>query len=98
MAVRSALLKEINETSFMADDLTLYLDTHPEDPEALSLYSETRKKRKQLLDQFAAEFEPLTADHACPDTTNRTNIVTKHAGIRHFTWTDGPLPWEGGNV
>lgn len=98
MADRSALLKEINETSFMADDLTLYLDTHPEDPEALSLYSETIKKRKQLLDQFAAEFEPLTADHACPDTTNRTNIVTKHAGARHFTWTDGPLPWEGGNV
>ena len=82
----------------MADDLTLYLDTHPEDPEALSLYSETRKKRKQLPHQFAAESEPLTAAHACPEPTTRPNIVTKPAGIRHFTWTDGPLPWEGGNV
>ena len=35
MSDRNAILKEITEISFTADDLTLYLDTHPLDASAL---------------------------------------------------------------
>ena len=35
---RMQLLKEIGEVSFMVNDLTLYLDTHPTDTEALTCF------------------------------------------------------------
>ena len=96
MADRCQMLQEINEISFAVNDLTLYLDTHPLDQEALTLFSDVSKKRKQLLENYAKEFEPLTMDCVCPDTNNQTGTYTKYAGQKHFTWSDGPLPWEGG--
>ena len=84
MSDRNAILKEITEISFTADDLTLYLDTHPLDASA----------RKSLLEHYANEFEPLTRNCVCPDTNNQTNSHTKYPGQKHFTWNDGPLPWD----
>lgn len=98
MADRNQLLKEINEVSFTVNDLNLYLDTHPLEKDALDMLSENMKKRKQLLSTYGAEFEPLTMDCVCPDTNNKTESYTKYPGQRHFTWGDGPLPWEGGTL
>ena len=98
MADRCQLMNEINETSFAVNDLTLYLDTHPTDTEALELFGNTAKKRKQLLETYAAEFEPLTTDCVCPDTNGQTQPYTKYPGQKHFNWVDGPLPWEGGTL
>ena len=98
MPDRKQMLKEINEISFVINDLTLFLDTHPLEPTALEAFSQAMEKRKQLLKEFAKEFEPLTQDCVCPDTNNQTGSNTMYAGQKHFTWTDGPLPWEGGNV
>ena len=66
---RVQMLKEIDEVSFMVNDLTLYLDTHPTDAEALQAFTDAAKRRKQLMEELNQE---------------------------HFTWSDGPLPWEGG--
>lgn len=96
MADRMTLLKEIGEVSFMVNDLALYLDTHPTDEAALECFSESMKKRKQLMKEYADEFEPLTMDCVCPDSNNRSGSHTKYPTQKHFTWTDGPLPWEGG--
>lgn len=96
MADRTKLRKEIDEISFVINDLTLYLDTHPTEAEALTAFSEAMKQRKQLLDAYAKEFEPLTVDCVCPDTNNETGSFTSYPGQKHFTWSDGPLPWEGG--
>ena len=98
MADRRQMLKEIDEVSFAVNDLTLYLDTHPLDTEALTLFSEAAKKRKQLLESYAKDYEPLTVDCVCPDTGNETDAYTGYAGQKHFTWSDGPLPWEGGII
>ena len=91
MSDRKAMLKELQEISFTADDLNLYLDTHP-----LDMPANTR--RKNLLEQFAREFEPRTRDCVCPDTNNQSGFWTDYPVQKHFTWTDGPLPWdrEGG--
>ena len=84
----------MNETSFLLDDLRLYLDTHPLDPQALTAFGQAMNERKQLLAEFAKEFEPLTPDCICPDTNNQTQSCTKYTGQKHFTWTDGPVPWD----
>lgn len=51
-------------------------------------------QRKQLLDSFAKEYEPLTLNCVCPETNNKSESHTKYPGQKHFTWSDGPLPWD----
>ncbi len=98
MSDRKAMLKELQEISFTADDLNLYLDTHPLDMPALEAFMQANTRRKNLLEQFAREFEPLTRDCVYPDTNNQSGFCTDYPGQKHFTWIDGPLPWdrEGG--
>jgi len=60
-------LQEIQENSFVITDLLLYLDTHPDDPDADAALSSHRKIRKELLKQFAEKYYPLTPDcEGCP--------------------------------
>ncbi|MFR8164771.1 MAG: spore coat protein CotJB [Enterocloster sp.] len=93
---RMQLMKEIGEASFMVNDLTLYLDTHPTDQEALKAFSEASKKRRELMEICADQFEPLTMDLVCPDTATTEQKSHKYPDPKHFTWSDGPMPWEGG--
>jgi spore coat protein JB len=90
------LLSQITEISFTVNDLNLYLDTHPLDENALNAFKEAMTQRKHLLQTYADNFEPLTMNCICPDSNNKTKSHTKYPDQRHFTWSDGPLPWEGG--
>ena len=94
MTDRHTLLKELNEVSFTADDLGLYLDTHPLDGDALDAFKQANSRRRELLERFARQYEPLTRDCVCPDTNNETQYDTRYPVQRHFTWADGPLPWD----
>ena len=94
MSDRCTLLQQINEISFVVNDLNLYLDTHPTDTSALEEFSQAMAQRRQLLDAFAKEYEPLTLNCVCPDTNNKSESHTKYPGQKHFTWSDGPLPWD----
>lgn len=96
MIDRNNLLSQITEISFTVNDLNLYLDTHPLDENALNAFKDATTQRKQLLQTYADNFEPLTMNCICPDSNNKTKSNTKYPDQRHFTWSDGPLPWEGG--
>lgn len=85
MADRNALIKQIGEISFMLDDLRLYLDNHPAETNALGMYAEYSARRKQLLKEYATQFDPLTCD--CIPDTNGGNLD-------HWSWPDGPVPWD----
>ena len=85
---REEMMRCIYKVSFLLDDLVLYLDNHPEDKEALKLFHEKGKVRKQLLMNFAQQFYPLTRD-CLPDCDN---------AAEEFLWDNGPLPWEGACV
>lgn len=79
------LLIEIMETGFYLDDLTLYLDTHPEDTEALKLYEQYDEEKKTLESNFARDYYPLC----------KTVLTEAKNANQIFAWTDGPAPWEG---
>ncbi|WP_181995768.1 spore coat protein CotJB [Clostridium sp. AM58-1XD] len=85
---RNELLQKIDETSFVLDDLILYLDTHPEDKEALKLYNEKNKIRMELKKEFAEKFYPLARD--CMTVCEKAD--------NSFCWQEGPSPWEGACV
>lgn len=83
---REKLLTKIYQRSFFLDDLTLYLDTHENDLQAIQLYQSKVKECSDLKIQFAQEFYPLTRQ--CIPFSIKDE-ETK------FCWQEGPMPWEG---
>ncbi len=53
-------LREIQQTQFFLIDLQLYIDTHPNEAEALKLKKEYQAKCKELMRNFAQDYYPLT--------------------------------------
>ena len=96
--MKKKYLHEVNMAGFMLYEAVLYLDTHPTDKAALQAFTDAAKRRKQLMETFAKEYEPLTMDCVCVETNNGTDSYTKYPKQKHFTWCDGPLPWEGGLI
>lgn len=84
---REQMMRRIAEVSFLLDDLTLYLDTHEQDANALSLYHKKSVERWQLKQDFAKKFYPLMREYiaVCEETSC-------------FAWQEGPMPWEGGCI
>ena len=80
------MLLNICQISFALNDLTLYLDTHSNCSNGLTLLEQLCSERQTLLKQYAEKFNPLTQDSMTGLNSNE-NI---------FSWTEGPLPWEGG--
>lgn len=81
---------ELQKVSFVLDDLRLYLDTHPEEPEGLAVFKKALEKRKELKRNFAMKFYPLTPD--CMSDSSQQPLTTD------FCWQKGPAPWEGGCI
>ena len=76
------LLTMLNQASFAVDDAVLFLDTHPDDRQALEYYQYYRKLRQQALDAYEDEFGPMSRNRV-----NNTN---------YWQWIQGKWPWEGG--
>ena len=72
-------LQQIREAAFALHELVLYLDTHPGNRKALSLYKTYKKKHDDLCADFEKEHGPLTAFGVNGD---------------RWTWTDYPWPWQ----
>ncbi|MEG1742367.1 MAG: spore coat protein CotJB [Acetivibrio sp.] len=77
---RQKLLLFITEVSFAVDDVVLYLDTHPEDKQAMEYYDTYRKLRKQALSEYTRLYGPLS-----DEDVNGGNC---------WTWVKDPWPWE----
>ena len=64
MPSREKLLAWIDQVSFAVVEMNLYLDTHPEDEDALAFFREKVELRKEALKQYAEQYDPLTIDTA----------------------------------
>lgn len=85
---REKMMCEINTVSFALNDLTLYLDTHPDCPKGLSLFKELLSERLRLLSEFAQLFYPLT----------QISMIMGEKPYESYGWGEGPMPWEGGCI
>lgn len=72
------LMRAIMEADFVATDLKLYLDTHPDDQRALEMYREAVRQYKACKATFEDTFYPLNATAAGRD------------GV--WDWPDGAFP------
>ena len=78
------LLNLINEVSFAVVELTLFLDTHPDNEQAMACLKEHSETRNRALQEYAADYGPLTLDTASENCSRR------------WEWVMQPWPWEGG--
>lgn len=79
---REELFNKINEVSFAADDILLFLDTHPGCAEAMECFDSCMTMRRQYLKEYARHYGPLTLDSmdTCEDGK--------------WQWALTPMPWE----
>lgn len=80
---QAQLLHWIDMVSFAVVDITQYLDTHPEDADALKYFDHYSELRRAALRVYAEKYGPLTIDTARPAS--------------YWSWSAVALPWEGGN-
>ena len=77
---RQQLLDSLRAAQFAMHEMVLYLDTHPNDTEALKKFDAYRLRYKELSKQYEREYGPLTAPG--------------DFGANGFSWGNNPWPWE----
>lgn len=75
------LLHQLQAIDFALVDLTLYLDTHPNDYEAIRQFNELSLKRRKLKKQYETQFGPLQ---------QYGNSYSQYP----WDWSKTPWPWQ----
>ena len=75
------LLHDIGIVNFVLTELTLYLDTHPHDRNAMEYFNHYNRMRNQMEREFSQKYYPL-------------NLRLVECGSE-WSWGSAPLPWEG---
>ena len=79
---RQDLTAYINAISLSLYDTMLFLDTHPDDAEALAYFNKLSPLRQQAVQEYEMQFGPLTADSI--------------SNADSWKWVTEPWPWERG--
>ncbi|RIV28665.1 spore coat protein CotJB [Alicyclobacillaceae bacterium I2511] len=75
------LLEELQTVDFVLLELSLYLDTHPDDPQAIAQVQQFYLRRQGLVQQFETQFGPLQ-EYAHSPT------------VMGWPWAEMPWPWQ----
>ncbi len=73
---------ELMALDFAAHDLSLYLDTHPQDKEAFALYQELLKLASEGRERYEKRYGAV--------------CKTELTQAKSYNWIQGPWPWECG--
>lgn len=68
-------------TKFACVDASLYLDTHPDDMEAISYFQEHNQLYKEAMNVYAKTYGPLTISQA------------RYCDA-YWDWVNQPWPWQ----
>ena len=78
---RAEQVRKIQELCFACVDMNLYLDTHPNDRNAVKLYQDYLRNAKQIMNKYESMYGPLTLYSSDIKQTN-------------WEWIRAPWPWE----
>lgn len=78
---KNQLLKRLTVLDFIAVDLQLYLDTHPDDKEAIDKYNSVIKEADMLRMKYEELIGPLYS------------FRSSNMGDT-FKWIETPWPWQ----
>lgn len=71
---------QMQTLAFAVQELALYLDTHPNDREALEIYRKYQKLYHDGLSAYGDKYGPMS--HCAP------------ASGKEYNWLNDPWPWE----
>jgi len=74
-------LEQLQKIDFVLYELTLYLDTHPTDMQAIQQYNQLTQSRKSMAQAFELKFGPLMA---------YGQSFTRYP----WQWIQTPWPWQ----
>ena len=77
---RDTLLSKLTELDFMAVDLALFLDTHPDNAQALAQYNKTIEAADAVRAKYEQLYGPLCS--------------FRSYGGESWNWIDAPWPWK----
>ena len=77
---REMLLRDVQAKSFLAHDILLYLDTHPNDRTAFAAYQRALNDRREAVKVYEQRVRALQTDAQ----QERSD----------FDWADGNYPWQ----
>ncbi len=77
---KKEMLHKIMSLNFAINDLSLYLNTHPTDSQAICKHNEYVKEVEKLTEEYQKLYGPLTI-----------NFISDT-----WDWIDEPWPWERG--
>lgn len=80
IADKHILMKNIYELGFVLTEMNLYLDTHPDDMEAIEYYAQIKDKYRDYMTKYADYYGPLDKLHISNDN--------------YWMWVATPMPWE----
>lgn len=80
IADKHVLMKNIYELGFVLTEMNLYLDTHPDDMEAIEYYAQIKDKYCGYMTKYADYYGPLDKLHISNDN--------------YWMWVATPMPWE----
>lgn len=75
------LFSLINQTSFMLDEIALYLNTHPDCVQAIDAYNHYRQLRCEAVRDYTELYGPISKYDVNADN--------------YWSWINKPWPWEG---
>ncbi|MBQ2676477.1 MAG: spore coat protein CotJB [Clostridia bacterium] len=82
MSEKEKLLKNVRMYKFAMIEAGMFLDTHPNDKEALEYFRKNKALAEKATEEYEKRFGPLTLRGAGEKE-------------RSWDWVKGPWPWEG---
>ncbi len=76
------MLLQIQQLSFVATDLNLYLDTHPYDQQALAMFNQVHNDLMQAVNNYEQIYGPMLNFGYSPNVQ------------KCWEWISSPWPWE----
>lgn len=81
MTEREKALKRVQMYSFAGIEAQLFLDTHPQDKQALEYFKRCAKALAKATEDYNEKYGPLTPSALSADASK-------------WEWVKGPWPWE----
>lgn len=78
------MLKKVQQLDFVVIELTLYLDTHPNDEDIRRQWREAIKEAAKFRKQYEMKYGPLSL----------TSVPSKQAIDVGWQWNSTPWPWQ----
>lgn len=86
VSAQKAALLQLQQLSFSLVDLNLYLDTNPDNQQAINDYNQLFEQYWDAKSNYELQYGPMNNFGHCPATYP-------------WSWINDPWPWErGGNV